>query len=98
MWQPFSLYGRQSAAGKALVAAQNQDSGEENLEKDIVLRQKQSDENSYADPEHNKTDGFFHKRSSACLISSYFIICSSEENIKKQNFISFLPDIGYNSQ
>ena len=49
-----------SAAGKTLVAADNKDGGQEDPEKKIVLRQKQSDKDPDPGPEQDKTQSFFH--------------------------------------
>ena len=52
--------GRGSAAEKALISAEDQDGGQEDPEKKIVLRQKQSDKDPDPGPEQDKTQSFFH--------------------------------------
>lgn len=58
MRQPFS-YGN-SAAGEALVSADNENGREKDSKEQIFFRQEQGDKNSYADPEYNKADRLFH--------------------------------------
>jgi hypothetical protein len=49
-----------SADEKALISAEDQDGGQEDPEKKIVLRQKQSDKDPDPGPEQDKTQSFFH--------------------------------------
>lgn len=45
-----------------LVTADDEDGGEKNAGKEVVFRQKERKEDTDADPEHDKTDSFSHKR------------------------------------
>lgn len=62
--------------GKALIAAENKDGRQENTEEQVFFRQEQSNKNSDADPEHDKTDGFLHSRPPSfifALLHFYFL-------------------------
>lgn len=49
-----------SAAGEALVSADDQDSGQEDPDEQVLFRQKQGDKDADADPEQDKSDGSSH--------------------------------------
>lgn len=77
-----------------LISTDNQDGREKDTDEQVFFRQKQSKEDSDTNPEQDKADGFFHKNDRPVFIkSAYFYYMQG--NGKK--FISFLPDIGYNS-
>lgn len=74
-----------SAACEALISADNEDSGEKDPKEQIFCRQEQSDKNSHADPEYNKTDGLFHMGRPFLLNASVIILYAAEQHKVKKN-------------
>jgi hypothetical protein len=62
-----------------LIPAQDKDGGEKDAKKHIVFWKEQGDKNTNSNPEHNKTNGFFHKNT---VRSARFLIV----NICKAGF------------
>lgn len=54
------FYHRSLTVKAALISAEYQDGREEDPDEQVIFRNEQSDEDSYAGPEHNETNGFSH--------------------------------------